>query len=263
MTDFTHEQVAQRAYFDQKYADVELEVDFKHYFKPRFGPWCPYRHVYDLVSSIANKSGGRLLEVGCGSGANSLRYARLGYQVDGIDISPKAIEAAQELARRTELDKATRFSAQPAESLDFADGEFEVVVGVNILHHTDTTRVIPEVSRVLRKGGMAIFKEPLATPIRDRLRRSPLVTWLVPIGVKNLRQHCTYSDSEGEHMLDKTDFRIFEDEFESLEIRRWRVIAKLAVFGGRQQLERLDWWAFRMCPFLRRFGDQAVLIAKK
>jgi len=261
--DFTSEQAGQQDYYDKKYKDTKMVVDFDHYLKPRYGPWCPYRHVYDMVSNVPNKTGCSLLEIGCGDGANSLRYARMGYRTVGIDISPKGVEAARELAVRTQLDEATTFSVQTAESLDFGDEEFDVVVGVNVLHHTDTARVIPEIHRVLKKGGVAIFKEPLATPIRDRLRRNPLVTWIVPLGTKCLKQGLKYGESEGEHKLDNNDFRAFEKEFGGLEILRWRVIAKLAVFGGRQRLERIDWWAFKIFPFLRRFGDQAVLIATK
>ena len=47
---------------------------------------------------------GKLLELGCGAGNTTLDLAELGYQISGIDISPTAIEWAQELAREREID---------------------------------------------------------------------------------------------------------------------------------------------------------------
>jgi 2-polyprenyl-3-methyl-5-hydroxy-6-metoxy-1,4-benzoquinol methylase len=42
---------------------------------------------------------GKVLELGCGDGANALWLSELGYDVYGVDIAPFAIEWAQEKAR--------------------------------------------------------------------------------------------------------------------------------------------------------------------
>ena len=263
-TTLTPQQIAQAEYFDEKYTSVIPEIDFERYNRKRFGPWNPYWHLYNAVRELRTEQPQRLLNIGCGKGADALRYAKLGYAVEGIDISPRAVELSRAAAKRYGLNERAHFSVQPAESLSFPDGHFDVVVGINALHHMDTTSVIAETSRVLKPGGAAIFKEPLATPWRDRILHSPPFTWLVPKGTKSLPKGLVYGDSEGERNLDDTDFALMRSSFERFTIHRWRVLACLSVLvANRPMLERCDWTLFRMLPFLRRWGDHAVLIGEQ
>jgi ubiquinone/menaquinone biosynthesis C-methylase UbiE len=258
------QQQAQAECFDERYSAARRDVNFDHFDRPKFGPWNPYWFVYNTVRSLRQTRPQRLLHVGCGRGADAIRYAQLGFDVQGIDISPRAIEVASESAGRHELTGTVQFSVQPAEALEFPDGSFDLVVGVNVLHHLDAAGAIREASRVLRPGGTAIFKEPLATPGRDRLRSLLLVNWLVPRGTKSVPKGVKYGVSEGERNLDERDFRVFRESFGHVEIHRWRVLAVLSVLmAKRNWLERCDWMLFRAIPWVRRLGDQAVLIGRK
>ena len=55
-------------------------------------------HLVDLVEQgvIAK---GRTLEVGCGTGTNAIWLSSRGFEVYGVDLAPRAIEAAQAKAR--------------------------------------------------------------------------------------------------------------------------------------------------------------------
>ncbi|MFG0333512.1 MAG: methyltransferase domain-containing protein [Maioricimonas sp. JB049] len=254
---------AQQQKFDNRDFDLD-SVRLDHYQQPRFGPWCPYWSVYSYVSRRV-EPGKRLLVVGSGHGRDALIYARMGYEVDGIDLSPKCVEISQELARRFELTDRARFHVQPAEKLEFDDATFDGAVGVNIIHHVDTQSCIDEVHRVLKPGGWAIFKEPRLTPYRDLLRNSPPVTWVLPKGVKSLATGSMhFEDAPGEKNLDGSDFRIMRERFKNLKVTRFHVIAKLAAFFGRRPtLERWDHQMFKVLPFMRWFGDQMTLEVHK
>lgn len=59
-----------------------------------------------------------------------------------------------------------------AEALPFADASFDAILGKGILHHLDLDAAVPEIWRVLRPGGKAVFLEPLVhNPILKSYRR--------------------------------------------------------------------------------------------
>lgn len=260
----TRDQRWQAEHFDAEYRKSSAEVDFDRYSDPRLGPWSPYWYVYDYVSKLYRDCGQRLLSFGCGTGADALRYAKMGYDCCGFDLSAAAIDVANRSAARYGLQSRCRFSVQPAEQLDYPSEQFDIVVGVDILHHVDVERAIPEVHRVLKPGGVGVFREPLATPWRDRLRDTRLIRRLIPKGTKSLRKKLNYGPREGEHTLGEADFTLLRQYFGGFDIKQWRVLALLAVlFDNRRFLERCDWALFKALPFVRRLGDQAVVVVRK
>lgn len=110
-------------------------------------------HLRELFSSLEGSSG-RLLEVGCGIGVDSIQLAKCGFQVTAVDLTESALQVAKEFAavRHVDID----FRLGNAERLEFADGEFDAVYSFGVLHHTpDIERSVAEVRRVLRPGGTA------------------------------------------------------------------------------------------------------------
>ena len=101
-----------------------------------------------------------VLEYGCGDDPFALELARRGARAVGIDLSPVAIERARSLAASAGS-AAARFEVMDGEALEFADDSFDLVCGTGVLHHLDLGRALPEIARVLRPGGSAIFIEPL------------------------------------------------------------------------------------------------------
>lgn len=78
-------------------------------------------------------SGARLFDIGCGEGANTNHFARQGYAVTGVDISPVAISVAKECTARPRTQAA--FRTGDARSLaDTEDGSFDIVADVACLH---------------------------------------------------------------------------------------------------------------------------------
>jgi demethylmenaquinone methyltransferase/2-methoxy-6-polyprenyl-1,4-benzoquinol methylase len=100
-----------------------------------------------LVSRVP--PGSRVLDVATGTGAVALELLRHGCTVVGVDQSPGMLAVARErLEGRAELVEAS------AESLPFADGEFDAVTFTYLLRYVDRPdEVLRELVRVVRPGG--------------------------------------------------------------------------------------------------------------
>lgn len=100
--------------------------------------------------------GKKTLDVGCGGGILAEEFARLGCDVTGIDPSEKSIEAARSHARQEGL--AIDYRMGTGEALPFPDAVFELVYCCDVLEHVeDVGRVVAEIARVLRPGGIFFF----------------------------------------------------------------------------------------------------------
>jgi len=119
-------------------------------------PWelgRPRKVLVELVEKGLIKKG-RVLDICCGAGTNAIYLAKKGFQVTGIDISPKAIEIAKEKARQANA--KTQFRVQNFLNLPFKDEEFDFVFDMGCFHHVkvkDRGIFINGVHRVLKKGG--------------------------------------------------------------------------------------------------------------
>ncbi|HYY58662.1 MAG TPA: class I SAM-dependent methyltransferase, partial [Pyrinomonadaceae bacterium] len=95
----------------------------------------------------------RILDVGCGTGANLELLARFG-DVEGVDISQDALAFCR--ARGLE---SVRHGA--AEKLPYGDGEFDLVTSFDMVEHLDDDVAgLKEMRRVLRPGGRALLFVP-------------------------------------------------------------------------------------------------------
>lgn len=127
-----------------------------------------HRHFTDfanMASVLALPAGAKILDVGCGSGWLSEYFARLGYDVTGIDISDELIEMARDRVARVpyDVDHETslrcRFLTQDIETASLAE-KFDAVVCYDSLHHfEDERRVFRHLSAMLDVGGLLFILE--------------------------------------------------------------------------------------------------------
>lgn len=103
-------------------------------------------------------AGRQVLEIGCSSGYDAVHYAEHCHMYVGIDISDAAIAAAE--ARHL---KNARFLCTDGHRLPFNNGCFDAVIVNSLLHHLDLKQSLSEIARVLRPGGVLLFREPLGT----------------------------------------------------------------------------------------------------
>ena len=93
----------------------------------------------------------KLLDVGCGTGNQLAKWHQLGYGVSGVEPSDRMLDYARSNNPSADLRLAT------ADSLPFADRDFDRVVSIEVLRYLEDTSVcIGEMARVLRPGGVCL-----------------------------------------------------------------------------------------------------------
>lgn len=104
---------------------------------------------------------GKILDIGCGNGRDSIFLAKSGYKVVGIDITPKAITLAnknkRDLIKNKIKKKNLKFVIANAEKIPFKDGYFDSVYSAGVLHCTNLNKSLKEAVRVLKYGGAGII----------------------------------------------------------------------------------------------------------
>jgi phosphatidylethanolamine/phosphatidyl-N-methylethanolamine N-methyltransferase len=152
--------------------------------------WAP---IYDLVFGgvfatgrkeaviAAERIGGRILEVGVGTGISLPRYGK-STQVVGVDISESMLDKARDRAKRLGPDRI-EIEVGDAEDLRFADSEFDVVVAQYVISAVpNPERALDEFVRVVRPGGEIIIttREGAGAGLRGNIEKMlmPITTRL-------------------------------------------------------------------------------------
>ena len=113
-------------------------------------------HLLRLVD-FDGQRGRRVLDVGCGTGVDLVRFAKAGADAVGVDIADAAIALATRNAAQQHL--AMRLAVADGESLPFPDGAFDYVFAHGVVQYTaDDRALVDECRRVLRPGGTAFFQ---------------------------------------------------------------------------------------------------------
>jgi len=97
-----------------------------------------------------------VLEIGCGVGIDSARFAERGARVIGIDLSEQAVRLAEKNFQLKGLDGD--FEVMNGENLQFSEESFDLVYAHGVLPYAaDPQKIIREIRRVLKPGGEAIL----------------------------------------------------------------------------------------------------------
>jgi len=218
----------------------------------------------EVVQQHFHSESQRLLDFGCGAGTNSLIFAKIGYETFGFDLSPSNISIAESLARKYGVAERTHFSVGTAESLNYDDDFFDVVVGIDILHHVSISQALTECSRVLKKGGLAVFHEPVRAPVFDALRETKFGRWVAPKEA-SLNRHVT----QDERKLSNEDLEVVRRIYPDFSAEHFLLLSRLDRFIREPEskepsrLEKIDFRLFSTLPFLKRYAGIIVLVLRK
>lgn len=148
-------------------------IDNDYYNKAEDIWWQPESPLYLLQSSInparigyfkkilfaglkLDPRGKQALEVGCGGGLFCEEIARMGFETYGIDPSVNSIRTAAAHADAGGLDIDYRQGT--GEDLPYSDNSMDAVFCCDVLEHADEpAKVISEISRVLKSGGVFCY----------------------------------------------------------------------------------------------------------
>jgi len=117
----------------------------------------------------------KLLDVGCSTGIIANFLAGYFHEVVGIDIDANAIWFARSTFRRPNLE----FKLQDGLSLDFKEDALDLVVCAHVYEHVpDPDRLLSEIHRVLRPGGICYFAAGNRLAVREPHYGLPFLSYL-------------------------------------------------------------------------------------
>jgi len=145
--------------------------------------------AYDRLASHI-KPGQRVLDLGCGTGALSIRAAQRGAKVKGIDVNPEMLAIARKHVQEAQLEEDVELVETGVAELDAETAEsYDAVISglcFSELSDDELTFTLEHVARILRPGGLLLVADEVK-PLRFQARvlhslvRAPLavLTYLI------------------------------------------------------------------------------------
>ncbi len=169
--------------------------------------WARYtRESLDLFRPLlAGREAGRVLDLGCGTGAMLPLLGAWGVGVGrytGVDLSPEMLRAAA--GKAAAVAYPADFAAASADALPFRDAAFDTVVSASSLHFwARPEAALAEARRVLRPGGRLLLVDWSRGPAAMRL----LDLWLRARS-RGRSHHRVYTAAEARALLGDAGFRV-------------------------------------------------------
>ncbi|MGQ9818675.1 MAG: class I SAM-dependent methyltransferase [Candidatus Kapaibacteriales bacterium] len=134
--------------------DNEAEIYNKWYTMP-LGKFVDEVETRAIMELLSPQSGEKILDVGCGTGNYSIKIARLGANVIGIDCSEPMLKIARKKAESLNLN--IEFILADAMNLPFEENFFDACLSVTAVEFfADQTRGLEEMFRVVRPNGKIV-----------------------------------------------------------------------------------------------------------
>jgi 2-polyprenyl-3-methyl-5-hydroxy-6-metoxy-1,4-benzoquinol methylase len=198
------------------------------------------------VMFLPAHSGGKLLDVGCGSGERLERFRSLGWTVSGLDFDEKVVGIAKERG----LD--VRCGTIPGTW--FPTGAFDAITLNHVVEHVpDPVALFEECERILKPGGKVVITTPNNLCWGRRLFGND---WR---GLEPPRHLHVFSPSSMETTLRKSNFRMISvSTFDSASIWRMSLILKFGLTGQSSGIFRP--LAIKMAAGILNFAERIGLM---
>ncbi len=243
----------QRSSSEASHTDPEqliyTEGNRARYMNPPEDTYYTLEYAYHLLGDVHGKS---VLDFGCGNGENTVLLVHRGAEVYGMDISHDIIKIAEHRLKLNGISSGVRLFVSSAHDIALADESVDVIFGMAILHHLELPLVAREVHRVLRKGGRAIFEEPV--------RNSKLVKF-----VRNLIPYRSPDVSPFERPLTDEELKNFAEGFSEYRSKAFTLphtnLARLLPVVNKfsKPLYRFDGKVLGQFPFLGYYATMRVI----
>lgn len=210
-------------------------------------------------SRVGNLEGKRVLELGCGPGSLTVMLAKKGCFVEGTDKDREKVRGTERLAEDLGVGERVNAQMMDIERLDYGDNLFDIVFSRSVLMYVDPDRVASEVSRVLKKDGIAIFL--------DNLRWHPLIFLYRRLVSKDYGERVNH--------LSLKDLSLISSHFRRAKHGEYYLVSPLSLFWLKvfrsermfrrslKRWSRLDSFLLGKLPFLRRFAWMTAIICYK
>jgi SAM-dependent methyltransferase len=209
-------------------------------------------HLLRLVD-FEGWRGRRVLDVGCGTGVEVVRFARGGARVVGLDLAEGAIALTRQNLAAFRLEAPLLVGA--GQALPFADETFDFVYAHGVMQYSgDAARLATECRRVARTGGVVLFQA--------YNRRS----WLQGLS-KLMRVPLEHEDAPVLERYTAAEFRTLIAGFSRVDLRFERFPVKSRLHKGWKGAAFNTFFvgAFNALPraWVRRFGWHLLAVCTK
>jgi SAM-dependent methyltransferase len=219
------------------------------YLDPPANAVHPLEYAFHLLGDVRGKT---VLDLGCGTGENTVPLAKRGAHVIGIDISPELIELARKRIQAAEVE--ANLLVRSAYDTGLGDGSVDVIFCMSVVHHLEIPRVRDEMRRVLTGGGYIILKEPV------RFSK----------GYAALRRFFpSHEDvSDAEHPLTQAELSTLMQGFTPEGLRYFRlpfvpVFLRLRLPGARAAWKLSDWLLRKGGQLAERYATSVAVKLQK
>jgi len=238
----------------RRLAHTDLRMpDVARYDAPAADTIYPLEYAYYLLPNIVGK---HVLDYGCGDGLNTVGLLRRGAYVVALDISADLLRVAKQRALTNVGKTGVWFYCADAHATRLSAAWFDVVFGTAILHHLDLDRALTEVYRLLKPGGVAIFKEPMrSSAVLRAIRR--LIPYTTP---ETSPDEYPLRASDWDAAIRRAGFTL--EQSKDFLLPTTNVIEAFLPRFARWSY-RLDAWLLRYVPFLRFYASQRVVRLRK
>lgn len=130
-------------------------TNYDKWYETKIGEYADHVETNCAFNLFQPKSGMKILDVGCGTGNFSIKMARQGVNVTGIDVSEKMLEVARNRASQEKL--AIEFRKMDSQNLTFQDSIFDGVFSMATIEFaSDPDKMIEEMFRVCKEDGPVV-----------------------------------------------------------------------------------------------------------
>jgi SAM-dependent methyltransferase len=109
------------------------------------------------IRCLRGRAPGRALDIGAGEGSDAIRLAKLGYEVDAVEVSSVGAKKIECFAEHADVKGKVRVLA--SDVMDFTpDGPYDVIICSGVLHYVENKQsVINMMQQATRPGGINVI----------------------------------------------------------------------------------------------------------